>query len=296
MALTLRVVDNRFYDFIEVEQDLITLADGLVASEGPVWDDINDRLIFNDIPTSRTLSWSDSEGLKLLFYNGKKSNGQWLDKRGALITCDHYDSRLVRRNTDGSGYTILADEYDGAELNSPNDVVVRSDGLIYFTDPVFGRLDEPPGIPRPFPSDRRPVYMLNEITSELRLVADGFGNPNGLCFSPDEKLLYVNDSAAYCIFVYDVTEEGLLLNQRLFAKTEGEYDLPPDGMKTDEYGNIVCASNDGVNYYLSDGTFLGVVLTPDPALNLTWGGNDRKTLFLTGKQTLQSIKTKVRGK
>jgi gluconolactonase len=190
---------------------------------------------------------------------------------------------------------VLADNYYGEELNSPNDVIVRSDGLIYFTDPVFGRNDEPAGAPRPYPTQRRPVYMLDERKNALTIAADNFANPNGLCFSPDEKILYVNDSPIYCIYMFDVSANGELANRRLFAKTEGERDVMPDGMKIDEFGNVICAAQDGLYYFQPDGHLLGILLTEDPAMNFTWGSADGYTLFITCRHFLSSVRIRARG-
>lgn len=295
MSLSLRVFDDKLYEYIDAAQNFEKLADGFVIGEGPVWDYDGNRLIFNDIPTNRTMTWSEGDGAKLLFYNGKKSNGNWLDRGRGLIMCDHHDSKLVRRGLDGSGYSVLADSFDDIELNSPNDVVMRSDGLIYFTDPIFGRNDEPAGIPRPYPSERRPVYVLDERKGRLSIAAEGFRNPNGLCFSLDERMMYINDSPAYSIFAYDVSEDGNLSNKRFFAGTEGERATMPDGMKIDEIGNVVCAARDGLYYFDPSGKLLGVLLTEEPVLNFAWGSDDGRTIFITCRSCLISVRTKIRG-
>ena len=299
MKIKLHVFDERMYDFIDPSEEIEVIVDHMSLTEGALWDYKGNRLLFNDIPVSNTMCWTEKEGGKVLFHNGKKANGQCLDPQGRLVVCEHAVSHLSRCNIDGSGYETLATECDGIELNSPNDVVCRSDGLIYFTDPDYGRQDAPAGVYRPIPSDKRPVYILNPEDGSIRVGVDEFANPNGLCFSEDEKLLYVNDSPNYCIRVYEVCENGNLVNGRLFAKTPqiGEDDTVPDGMKIDENGNILCCGPDGLHYYLKDGTQLGIIVTGgiDQALNFCWGGEDGRDLFITCKGSVLKTRTKTRG-
>lgn len=297
MKVTLRVLDERFYDFLDPEQEIEVIVPDMHLTEGAVWDYANNRLIFNDIPVSNTMCWSEEDGAKVLFHNGKKANGQCFDPEGRLVVCEHAVSHMSRCNTDGSGYETLAEQEGGVELNSPNDVISRSDGLIYFTDPTYGRQDKPAGIFRPIPSDRRPVYVLQPDTREIRIAADGFANPNGLCFSRDESILYVNDSPNYCIEAFDVAADGTLSNRRHFADVQGEDGTVPDGMKIDETGNILCCGPDGLHYYAQDGTELGVLVTSgiDTALNLSWGGQDGRDLFITCIGCVLKTRTKTRG-
>lgn len=299
MKVTLRVLDKRFYDIISADENIECIVPDMHLTEGAVWDYKNQRLLFQDIPVSNTMCWSEEEGGRVLYHNGEKSNGQCLDPQGRLVVCEHAASRISRCGLDGSDYEVLAQEHEGIELNSPNDVVCRSDGLIYFTDPDYGRQNTSAGVDRPIPSDRRPVYILNASNKELRVGADGFANPNGLCFSEDEKLLYVNDSPNYCIQVFDVAEDGSLSGKRLFAKTPqfGEDDTVPDGMKIDEDGNVLCCGPDGIHFYLKDGTELGILVISgiDVALNFCWGGSDGRDLFITCKGSVLKTRTKTRG-
>lgn len=299
MKVTLNVMDERLYQLMDPQEELKEIVPDMHLTEGAVWDYENERLIFNDIPVSNTMCWSEKEGGRVLFYNGKKANGQCFDLQGRLIVCEHAVSHLSRLNTDGSGYETLAEACGGIELNSPNDVVCRSDGLIYFTDPDYGRQDAPAGVGRPVPSDKRPVYILNPETGEIRSGAEGFDNPNGLCFSRDERLLYVNDSPTYRILQFDVAEDGSLSNERLFAMTPrlGDDDTVPDGMKIDEKGNVFCCGPDGLHIYLPDGTELGILVISeiDTALNFCWGGSDGKDLFITCKNRVLKTRTKTCG-
>ncbi len=293
--MKIRVYDERIYSLIDPHEEFVELASGLEWTEGPIWDYHNDRLIFSDIPPSRTMCWSEKEGLRELFYNGGKWNGLAFDPQGRILACEHAASRLMRCQPDGSEVEVLASHYEGVELNAPNDVIARSDGLIYFSDPIYGRNDEPAGVYRPYPSDRRPVYLLDPESGRIEIAAEGFGNPNGLCFSPDESLLYINDSPNYCIYVYDVAPDGRLSNQRLFAKTHGEDKTVPDGMKVDEFGNLICTAQDGLHYFDPQGNCLAVMVTPDIALNIVWGGPDGRYLYITCGHSILQLKTKARG-
>lgn len=275
-------------------QDYVRIASGLTLGEGPVWHDGLRSLIFNDIPASKTYIYNAKDGLRVLFDNGSKANGMWVDPEGWLLVCEHATSRLVRRSTDGRIVQVLADHYRDVELNSPNDVVQRSDGLIYFSDPIYGRLDKPASVPRSFPSDLRPVYLYNPHTRQLTLAATEFENPNGLCFSPDEKVLYVNDSPTYRIVAFDVESDGTLTHERLIAKTQGEGG-PPDGMKVDEFGNIVCAAQKGLHWLTPEGEYLGVIIEPERLLNFTWGDDDFRTLYVACTTGAYRVRTRVRG-
>lgn len=299
MKVTLHVMDERIYRLIDPMEEIEMIVPDMHLTEGAVWDYEKDRLLFNDIPVSNTMYWSESEGAGVVFHNGKKANGQCFDPQGRLVVCEHAVSHLSRYMPDGSGYETLADSCGGIELNSPNDVVCRSDGMIYFTDPDYGRQDAPAGVGRPIPSDRRPVYILNPDTGEIKIGADVFKNPNGLCFSKDEKILYVNDSPTYRILAFDAAKDGTLSGERLFAKTPqlGNDDTVPDGMKIDEEGNLFCCGPDGLHIYLPDGTQLGILVTSgiDTALNFCWGGKDGKDLFITCKGSVLRTRTRTCG-
>jgi gluconolactonase len=292
-------MDERIYRLIDSMEDIEIIVPDMHLTEGAVWDYEKDRLLFNDIPVSNTMCWSEKDGGRVLFYNGKKANGQCFDLQGRLVVCEHAVSHLSRCNTDGSGYEILAEACDGIELNSPNDVICRSDGLIYFTDPEYGRQDTPAGVRRPIPSDKRPVYILDPDTGEIRMGADVFENPNGLCFSRDEKVLYVNDSPTYRILQFNVADDGSLSEERLFARTPqlSSDNTVPDGMRIDEEGNVFCCGPDGLHIFLPDGTQLGILVISgmDTALNFCWGGKDGKDLFITCKKSVLKTRTKTCG-
>lgn len=298
MSIKVEIIDERMRSLIDGEQEAVLLADGLHFTEGPVWDGANGRLIFNSIPESNTYTWDRENGLRKHYENGTKSNGQFLSRGGKLLICEHATSNVVIRNPDGTGRKVLADGDGDIEFNSPNDIVERSDGLVYFTDPVFGRLPKPSSVVRPIPSDRRGVYLLDPATRSVRLVADGYNNPNGLAFSPDEKTLYVNDSDDYLIKAYDVAADGGLTNERVIARIAGgEENHHPDGLKVDERGNVVCACQEaGIFVFDKDGKPLGIVRVPGVrVVNFTWGGEDGLDLYMTCDTRVYRLRTKVRG-
>lgn len=294
MSLDVIIKDKVFLDLIDPEQNYVQVASGLMLGEGPIWHSKLKSFIFNDVPNSKTCIYNERDGVRLLFENGRKGNGNCLDRNGRIIMCEHWTSQLASWSMDGTDRQVLASEYEGVELNSPNDVVERSDGLLYFTDPIYGRGTKPACNPRPIPSDRRPVYMLNPDTGELRIAAENFENPNGLCFSPDEKILYVADSPTYRIMAFDVADDGTLSNERLICVTEGEGG-PPDGLKCDAFGNLVVAAQRGLHWIAPDGHYLGVIIEPERLLNFCFGGEDGKTVFLACAEGAYLIRAKIAG-
>jgi gluconolactonase len=224
-----------------------------------------------------------------------KGNGMVYDAQGRLLVCEHSTSSLVREHPDGTRETI-ATHFRGKELNSPNDVITRSDGIIYFSDPSYGRLPGF-GIEREQDLDFQGVYRLAE-GDDLQLIVgeDEFEMPNGLCFSPDESLMYLNDTPNALIRVYDVNADGTIANGRLFFDNIGSGVIEegiPDGMKCDERGNIWVTGPGGVWVISPEGEHLGVIEVPENTGNLAWGGTDWKTLFIPSSTSLYCIETKV---
>ena len=190
--------------------------------------------------------------------------------------------------------TVLASHYKGKELNSPNDVVVKSDGAIYFSDPIYGRV-EYYGNPRPLPLDYRGVYrVLPDGT--LDLLADDFGQPNGLCFSLDEKRLFVNDTERGHIRVFDVGADGKLSGGAVWAETTGPGDGAPDGMKVDTQGNVYCCGPGGIHVFDPNGTCLGVVLMPEGTANFCFGDDDYRSVYVTASSSLYRFRVQIPGR
>jgi gluconolactonase len=199
----------------------------------------------------------------------------------------------VRTEADGS-ITVLATHYRDKELNSPNDIVVKRDGGIYFTDPIYGRMPYC-GVERPQQLDFQGVYRVDEDGSQPKLLVDDFAQPNGLCFSRDESQLFINDTERGHIRVFDVKPDGTLGNGEIWAEVTGEGEGTPDGMKIDSVGHLYCCGPGGVHVFAPDRRCLGVILVPEPVANFTWGDDDLKSLFLTASTSLYRTRTRTPG-
>jgi gluconolactonase len=262
------------------------LATGFQFTEGPVWME-EGYLLFSDIPASRIYKWTPDGRVEVWREPSGESNGLTLDQRNRLLACEHKNRRVSRTEADGN-VVVLADCYQGKRLNSPNDIVVKSDGAIYFTDPPYGIQPEE----REQPCNG--VYrILTDGTTEL--LADDFDRPNGLAFSPDESILYVDDSPRRHVRSFDVRPDGTLVNSRIIADMDHPQPGSPDGMKIDVEGHLYVAGATGVWVFEPDGTLLGVVVLPERPANCAWGNDDRKMLYITARTSLYRIRVKVPG-
>ncbi len=281
------------YDLIG---DLERIGTGFMFTEGPIWNKEGKFLLFSDMPGDVRRMWSEADGVKEVMNPSNKCNGMTYDADGNLIVCEHSTSTIVRETPDGKRETI-ASHYDGKELNSPNDVLVGNDGSIYFTDPPFGRVPVF-GVPRERELDFQGVYRIPPGGGDVELMFDDFETPNGLCFSPDGKLLYINDSTKAHIRVFDVAKDGTLGNGRMFFDKIGQGILEegiPDGMKCDELGNIYVSGPGGVWVINEKGEHLGVINIPENVGNLNWGDSDWKTLFIAASTSVYRIRMNVAG-
>jgi gluconolactonase len=271
-------------------------------AEGPVWFGDGKYLLFSDIPNNVILRWNEeSDGVGKFRNPSNYANGNTRDRQGRLITCEHDSRRVTRTELDGS-LTILIDKYQGKKLNSPNDVVVHSNGSIWFTDPGYGILSNYEGHIDKFELPTN-VYRLDPSNAEVTVVASDFARPNGLCFSPNEKLLYVVDSGQpggkpHPIRVFDVLDGRKLENGRMFCDMgKGT----SDGIRCDIDGNIWSAAGwvgkdyDGVQIFAPDGTLIGRINLPEPCANLCFGGAKRNRLFMTASQSLYSLYVNIQG-
>jgi gluconolactonase len=279
----------------QVEQ----LATGFTFTEGPIWNPEGQFLLFSDMPGDTRRRWDEASGVQVVASPSNKGNGMTLDADGRLLVCEHSTSSLVRIDPDGAGggREVLASHYEGKELNSPNDVCVKSDGSIWFSDPWYGRMPGF-GVERERELGWQGVFRIAPGGGEPQLVVDKteYEQPNGLCFSPDESLLYINDSPAAVIKVYEVGADGTLSNGRMFFDGVGSGVIEegiPDGMKCDEEGNIWVTGPGGVWVIGADGEHLGTIRVPENVGNLAWGGADWHTLFLPSTTSLYAVKTKV---
>ncbi len=294
------IEDPRFIHLVVGNARLDQLATGCRWAEGPVWFNDMGCLLFSDIPNQRILRWSaDATGggsVTVFRQPSNFSNGQTRDRQGRLITCEHGGRRVTRTEPDGT-ITVLAEQFEGRRLNSPNDVVVAMDGAIWFTDPTYGILSDYEGYRAEPEQSVRGVYRLDP-SGRLARVADDFLQPNGLAFSPDERILYVADSgsshapaAPRHIRAFDV-EDGRLRNSRIFATIDVGL---PDGIRVDAQGNVWSSAGDGVHCFAPDGKRLGKVLVPETVANLAFGGPRRNRLFMTATTSLYAVYLAVSG-
>ena len=290
MALDVR--DERLLGLVDPEAVVEQLATGCQFTEGPLWHATERFLLFSDIPANKMRRWDTDSGMTVFRDPSGKSNGLTYDKGGHLIACEHANRRVSRTTADGQVITI-ASHYEGKRLNSPNDVVVKSDGSIYFTDPPYG-LSAAYGTESEKELDFQGVYRLSPNGGTLTLLVDDFDRPNGLCFSPDESILYINDTERMHIRAFDVQPDGTIANGRVFGEEEGDTGKP-DGMKVDTHGNVYLTGPDGIWVFAPDGTHLGIILIPERAANLAWGGDDWKSLFITASTSLYRVACKVAG-
>jgi sugar lactone lactonase YvrE len=288
--LNIEVVDKEVRQLIPEGAVIEQLAGGFDFTEGPVW--LGDHLLFSDIPRNRIVRWQMlAHGPEVTTFRAPSgnSNGLTIDRSGRLIACEHSTRRATRTETDGT-ITVLADSYQGKRLNSPNDVVVRSDGSIYFTDPPYG-LDQM-SVWKELPFNG--VYRLAP-DGILILLADDFDRPNGLAFSPDEQILYVNDTARGHIRAFDVNAEGDISKGRVLIEMQGDEPGAPDGMKVDSQGNIYCTGPGGFWIINQEGKCLAKVRPPELPANLAWGDADWQSLYLTCRTGLYRIRVNVPG-
>lgn len=292
--MTAQVRDPRFNAIVGGVVAFEKIATGFLFTEGPLWHAREHYLLFSDMPGDHLRKWSAQGGVTTLRKPCNQSNGLAWDAKGRLLACEHSSSRLTRTECDGS-IMVLANHLDGKELNSPNDLAVKSDGSIYFSDPTYGR-NEYYGRPRPTELDFRGVYRVEPESKRLTLLADDFAQPNGLCFSADEKQLFVNDTDRQHIRVFDVRPDGTLANSRTWAETKGEGAGAPDGMKLDAQGNLYCCGPGGIHVFAPDATCLGVIHVPEYTANFCWGDADFRSLYITASSSVYRMRTEIPGR
>ena len=287
------VRDPRLLDIVEENVELEVLGDGFQFTEGPIWHPVEKHLTFSDIPENRMHRWSESTGVTVYREPSNLANGNTYDKQGRILSCEHGTSRVVREEADGS-LNVLASHWDGKELNSPNDIVVRSNGDIFFTDPTFGRGDGT-GVARPLELDFTGVYKIDGESGELSLLRQDFTQPNGLAFTQDEQFLYVADTPEMYIRKFAVAADGSLSGGEVFTQSTGQGAGAPDGLKVDSKDNVYCCGPGGVHIFAPDGNCLGVIQTPAFCANFTWGNDDFLTFYMTSSNHLYRIPVKVPG-
>ncbi|HKA45281.1 MAG TPA: SMP-30/gluconolactonase/LRE family protein [Burkholderiales bacterium] len=298
---SLDVRNSGLHDLIAPDTPIERVAGGLWFTEGPVWR--GGALLFSDIPNNRIVRWRRlAEGPELTTYATGHSNGLTLDRQGRVLAAEH-GGRRVTRVADGGARTVLAEQFQGKRLNSPNDIVVKSDGSIYFTDPPYAVQPSTPGMARPegwwkapIPGKEQPCHGVYRLAPDgkMQLVAEDFALPNGLAFSPDESVLYIDDSAHKHIRAFAVRADGGLTNGRILLDMASNDPGVPDGMKVDVEGNVFCTGPGGVWVCRADGTLLGRIILPELPANLAWG-EDGTVLFFTARTSVYRMQTRTRG-
>jgi sugar lactone lactonase YvrE len=262
------------------------LATGLQFTEGPVWYP-HGYLLFSDIPAAIIYKLEPGGAPEPWRRNSGHSNGLTLDRQGRLVACEHGNRRVSRTEADGTVQPLVT-AYRGQRLNSPNDVVVRSDGTVYFTDPPYGIRPEEQELPW------NGVFRIAP-DGDLQVLLTDFERCNGLAFSPDEQVLYIADTWRQHIRAFDVAPDGNLYGARLFAEMHSDMEGGPDGMKVDEQGRLYVAGAGGIWVYTAAGELLGVLITPQRPANLAFGGADRQTLYVTARTSIYALRTTVPG-
>ena len=291
--------DERFKQMIVASADLDELYTSCRWAEGPVWFSDHNCLLWSDIPNERILRWVPEGGVSVFRQPSNFANGNTRDREGRLVTCEHGGRRVTRTEVDGS-ITVLADSYQGKKLNAPNDVIVRSDGSIWFTDPTYGIMADYEGYKAEPEQPTRNVYRLDPSTGKLEAVITDFHQPNGLAFSPDETKLFVADSAyshdesaPRHIRVFDVIDGGRnVTGGKIFCTIDSGL---PDGFRFDTDGNLWTSAGDGVHCFSPQGELLGKIKIPQTVANVTFGGPRRNRLFITATKSLYAVYLTVTG-
>ncbi len=279
---------------VSPDQSLEILGGGLggehEASEGPVWWKEAGYLIFSDIAQNRRMKWAPGKGITVVREGSNKANGLTRDPKGRLVACEGTTRRVTRFEDDGD-VTVVADRYRGNRLNRPNDVVVKSDGNVYFTDPSLAAPD--------LELDFAGVFRVSPDLSDVTLLVEDFEVPNGLAFSPDESILYINDTGRYHVRAFDVLPDGSVdrASDRVLLEMERGRRGVPDGMKLDVEGNLYCTGPGGIWITDPGGRHLGTILVGEhtQATNVAWGDDDLRTLYVTLMNELARIRLKIPG-
>jgi gluconolactonase len=290
--------DPHFSDLLVPGAKVERLATGALWSEGPVYFHEDDSVIWSDIPNNRLLRWSRKDEMTIWREPSNFDNGHYRDLEGRLLSCEHGGRRIARVESNGEKITVV-DRYRGKRLNSPNDLVVKSDGTIWFTDPPYGILSDREGYKAESELGDCYVFRFEPITGKLTIVTDEVVEPNGLAFSPDETVFYVADTSAafdpkgnHHIVAFDVIDGCHLSNGRVFAVIEPGL---ADGFRVDIHGNIFTSSADSVQVYACDGTRLGKIMIPEIVGNLTFGGPRKDCLYIAASSSLYLLTLNTRG-
>jgi gluconolactonase len=292
------IIEPRAADLIDPAAELTRLTDGGIWAEGPVWLPDEGVLMYSDVRADRGIHWSEARGGQVWRSPNDHTNGNTLDREGRVLHCEHSNRRVARTEQDGTRHGLV-DRYEGKRLNSPNDIVVKSDGTIWFTDPPYGIILPEEGTPAPQEQAGCFVFRFDPQSGDLSVASDAILHPNGLAFSPDESRMYVSDTsggidpqANHHIVVLDVVEGRRLEHPRVFRVMEPGV---ADGLRVDEHGNVWTSAFDGIHVISPEGTDLARIHVPEVTSNCVFGGADGRRLFITASSSLYTIHTEVTG-
>ena len=293
------ILSDEFQRIVRPSSGIELVADGMIFTEGTTWVSDRDMVIWSDFFNNRMMQWSESEGVDVFRQPSNQVNGNAIDLEGRVVSCETSGRKVVREELDGT-ITTVADRYDGGRFTSPNDVVVKSDGSIWFTDPSYGILVPGIGDGEMPEQERDRVYRVDPETGQVDSVCEDFDKPNGLAFSPDESLLYIADSGRthgefrnHLVMRFDVSDGGASIeNPAVLAVVDPGV---PDGMRVDTDGNLYVAAGDGVQVFSPSGDLLGKILTPDVVTNCAFGMPDYQTLFIAATECVWKLRLDAAG-
>jgi gluconolactonase len=292
--LSLDIADPRLLDVVSEQAKMEYLAQDLGITEGVAWHRQGSFLVFSDLSAGRVYRWREADGLGILRTPSNITNGNCVDREGRIVSCEHASSSVVRFEPEGRHISVLASRFQGKELNSPNDVICDSQGRLWFTDPVYGRTNPRVGVLREPEIGFQGVYRI-ETDGRLVLIADDFSSPNGLCLTPAEDTLLVDDTDRHHIRSFSVSRDGKVRGGQVLASIASDDTGKPDGMKCDAQGRIYCTGAGGVHVLAPGGQLLGVIRTPTKARNLCFGGPQGSIMFLAIDRAILRLPMKARG-
>ncbi|MCZ7564660.1 MAG: SMP-30/gluconolactonase/LRE family protein [Burkholderiales bacterium] len=286
------IEDASMEELLVANARLERLWTGAKWAEGPVYFHEDDALVWSDVPNNRMFKWTRKDGARIFRAPSQFANGNYRDLQGRLVTCEHLGRRISRTEPDGNVVTLVG-HYAGKRLNSPNDVTVKTDGTIWFSDPNYGIMSNDEGYAAPSEIGANNVYRYDPVSGEVSIVADDFEKPNGLAFSPNADKLYVSDSSRshdpngkHHIRMFDVVDGRYLSNSRVFAVIEPGI---ADGFRIDRRGHVFTSAGDGIQVYSEAGRRLGKILVPEAVSNCVFGGPQKNRLFITATSSVYAI-------
>ena len=286
--------NSGFWKYFDDSARLEKIAEGFGFTEGPIWQPAEGWLLFSDIEESRQYIWTEENGHRVFRMPSNQANGNFFDAEGRVVSCEHATSQVVRHDHHGKRVVPIATHFEGQQLNSPNDIVCDTAGRIWFTDPSFGRIRENLGILRDQELGFQGVFRLDP-DGQLHAMIRDFQQPNGLCFSADGTRLFINDSWAGHIRVFDMSPDGSLSGGEVWAEITGEGDGVPDGMKCTKDDILLCNGPGGVHLLSPSGETLGVLKVSEKSTNFCFGGSDLSMLYITASTSVYRIPTRMTG-